>query len=385
MQPPTINLYKENKVKVMTDIKKTSLYDIHKKYNGNMVDFAGTYLPTFYTSIQQEHNSVRNNIGIFDVSHMGNLILNANTKNDALEFLNYLLPNDYSKIFPGKCIYSTMLDHNGCVIDDIIVMSIDENIYHIIVNAANIKKDFNWIKDNINNSKITIENKSYDHSMLAIQGPNTSNFLSESLGLEVNDIKPFNVKKLSYNNNSILVSRTGYTGEDGFEIITNNNDAPILFEEILEKGKALNIIPCGLGARDTLRLEAALPLYGHEFDDKHTPLQTNMAWSVKLNKPSDFIGKQALLKAQNNIDQKLIGIEVEGRAIPRRGMLLLNSDKEQIGEVTSGTFSPTLQKNIGLAYLDTNYLNKNDINIQVRNRSEKIKIVDIPFYKRIKQ
>lgn len=371
-------------MKLKNDIKKTSLYDNHLRLNGNIVDFSGTYLPVFYTSIQEEHNSVRNNIGIFDVSHMGNLIVISSNKNSAIEFFNYLLPNDFSNIYPGKCIYSAMLYENGTIVDDIIVMSISDNIYHIIVNASNIEKDYEWILSKNINTEITVQNKSDDFSMIAIQGPNSLQFLLEQFNFDIKDMKSFQVKKINYDNSKILISKTGYTGETGFEVVLSNDKASEFFDELLKKGKDYNLLPCGLGSRNTLRLESALPLYGHELDDQHSPLQTNMAWSVRLSKTNDFIGKNALLNLQNKYQDALVGFEVTGRAIPRNGMYILNSNNKIIGYVTSGTFSPSLQKNIGLAFIKTEYLNKNNLYIEVRNRIENIKLVDLPFYKRRK-
>lgn len=365
------------------NIKKTAFYDYHKKLNGNIVNFEGVYLPIFYSSIQEEHKAVRMNIGIFDVSHMGNIIMSFDNRNKAVDFFNYLLPNDFSNIFPGKCIYSTMLNHEGGVIDDIIVMSLSDTEYHIIVNASNITKDYDWIKDNINDREIIIENKSDFFSIIALQGPKAYLILQKELGFPIKDLKSFRVIQTSYKENNLYISRTGYTGEDGYELIINKEISVSLFDDIIKNGKKYNLIPCGLGARDTLRLEASLPLYGHELDDKHSPLQTMMSWSVKLSKKEDFIGKTAIQDdSLNRFKDKLVGFEVIGKAIPRNNMQILNNNENIIGYVTSGSYSPTLQKNIGIAYIKPEYINESELKIQIRNRIEKIKIMDLPFYRR---
>jgi aminomethyltransferase len=365
--------------------KKTALYETHKKLNGNIVNFHGVMLPVFYSSIQEEHNSVRNNMGIFDVSHMGNVIVEFPDKETAIRKLNYLLPNDYSKTRPGKIIYSTLLQDDGTVIDDILVMNLDDKVFHIVVNSANIEKDFNWIKKQLTPDGIKVENLSDKFGIIALQGPNACNFLEKEFHFPVNTLKSFEVLKTQYDGNEILISRTGYTGEDGCEIIIDNKNVVKLFTEILEKGKKYNLIPCGLGARDTLRLESALPLYGQELDDKHSPIQSMMSWSVKLNKAGDFIGKKAIIEGQNNrFSDVMIGFEVESRSIPRTGMEIVNKNDMTIGIVTSGTFSPTLKKNIGIAYIKSEYSADEDLKIKIRNKIEKIKIVKLPFYKRMK-
>jgi len=364
-------------------IKKTQIYDIHKELNANIVNYNGTYLPIYYSSIQNEHNAVRNHIGLFDVSHMGNLIINTKTRNEAISFFNYLLPNNYSNIVPHKAIYSTMLNHNGCVIDDLIVMSVSETSYHIIVNAANIQKDYEWILKNNKNDNIEIKNMSDNFSIIAVQGPESEIFLKEEFNFDISDLKSFELKNIKLNNYEFIISKTGYTGENGYEIIINNENACELFKDLLNKGKAYNLLPCGLGARDILRLEAALPLYGHELDEEHSPLQTNIFWSVKLNKPDDFIGKDSLLKNKDNYKDKLLGFTVESKSIPRSKMIIINNSGNKVGYVTSGTYSPYLKKNIGLAYINNEVINNADeLFVQIRNNNEKIKIVDIPFYKK---
>ncbi|MBP7553120.1 MAG: glycine cleavage system aminomethyltransferase GcvT [Spirochaetes bacterium] len=368
----------------MEEIKKTPLYETHKKLNGNIVDFHGVYLPVFYSSIQEEHEAVRKGVGIFDVSHMGNVIVKFDNKEDAVNKLNYLLPNDYSKIRPGKIIYSTMLNNNGGVIDDLLVMSISEELYHIVVNSTRKNVDYEWIKKSLKLSDKNCVNRSEELAIIAVQGPLAQNLLTD-MSYNVSELKSFEVKTYSYDGAELLISRTGYTGEDGFELIIENTKSIKLFEYILEKGKKYDIKPCGLGCRDTLRLEAGLPLYGSEFDENHSPLQTMVKWSVKLNKSSDFIGKKAIVDNKDSIyGDQMIGFEVVGRSIPRTGMEILDNAGNTIGIVTSGTFSPTLKKNIGLAFINKEYVNSSDLSIKIRNKIEKIIKMDIPFYKRAK-
>jgi aminomethyltransferase len=369
----------------MPDIKKTALYDVHKKLNANIVNFSGTYLPVFYSSIQEEHNAVRNAAGIFDVSHMGNILLKFNKKDESIKTLNYILANDFKNIIPGKCIYSTMLNHDGGIIDDVIVMGISDNVYHIIVNSANIQKDYEWIKSFEKQLSFSIENKSDYYSIIALQGKKSSAILEDAIGFNLNKLNSFELEIIQYKNEEIIISKTGYTGEDGCEIVINNNDSPGLFNDLLNSGLKYNLLPCGLGARDTLRLEAALPLYGNELDVEHSPLQTNVAWSVKLNKESDFIGKKAITsKPENKFSSKLVGIEVLGKAIPRHLMSIIDNAKNKIGHITSGSYSPTLHKNIGLAYINPEFTENNELAIEIRNRTENVKIVKLPFYKRQK-
>lgn len=360
--------------------KKTALYEFHLKNKGNIVEFAGFYLPIYYTSIQEEHFAVRNSVGVFDVSHMGNFELKAKDKKSAVTFLNYIFPNDFSSIYPGKCIYTTMLNQNARVIDDLIVSCLNDTDYHIVVNASNIDKDFNWIKSVVENFKdISLINSSDFYSIIAIQGPKSEVFM-KSIGYDIEKQKSFTVKEYSFNGSKIIISKTGYTGEKGCEVILENKFALDFINKINENASNFDLKFCGLGARDTLRLEAALPLYGHELDENHSPLQTNIAWSVKLNKESDFIGKSVLINEREKYREYLFGFEVLSRSIPRNSMNIFDKNGKRVGYVTSGSFSPTLQKNIGLAYIEKEYANDANLKIEIRNRLEDIKIVPLPFY-----
>lgn len=359
---------------------KTALYEVHKGLKGNIIDFHGVLLPVFYSSIQEEHNGVRTNLGLFDVSHMGNIIVDFPDKESAISGLNNLLANDFSKIFPGKIIYSTMLYENGTVVDDLLVMALSETKYHIVVNFTNIEKDFAHMKQYLTVPGVTMENLSENYSIIALQGPKAETFVKDSLGYDVDELKSFTFKSYNYNNIELLISRSGYTGEDGFEFIIDNSQAISFFNEILEKGKDYKLLPCGLGARDTLRLEAALPLYGQELDDRHSPLQSMIKWSVKMKKES-FIGKEALLENGTDFNDIMVGFEVDGRAIARTGMEIVDENEQVVGYVTSGSFSPSTGKNIGIAYLKER---GDNLKVQVRKRVVPIKLVELPFYKRSK-
>ncbi len=367
----------------MSTPKKTPLYEVHKELKGNIVDFHGVLLPVLYSSIQEEHHAVRTNIGIFDVSHMGNIEFTFKDRQHGLDYFNRLLANDYSRIVPGKVIYSTLLYDNGTVVDDLMVGCISDTRYHVVVNSSNIEKDYEWIKQN-SNSSVKIENLSDSFGIIAVQGPNAFKLIEKIFSISTNDMKFLTLKTSKYQNTDIIITRSGYTGEDGFEICVDSSKAVALFKELLETGKEFNAIPCGLGSRDTLRMESGLPLYGQELDDAHSPLQSMIAWSVKLNKPDDFIGKKQLLKDKDNYEESMIGFEIPGRAIARTGMKLVTADDREVGVVTSGTFAPTVKKNIGIGFIKKDFAGYKDLFIMVRNKKEPIVITAIPFYKRSK-
>ncbi|MCG8570820.1 MAG: glycine cleavage system aminomethyltransferase GcvT [Spirochaetes bacterium] len=364
-------------------LKKTSLYEKHKELNGNIIDFHGVLLPVFYSSIQEEHNNVRTNLGVFDVSHMGNFIMEFPDQQTAIDTLNYFFANSFTKIEPGKIVYTLMLYENGTVVDDLIVMAISETKYHIIVNYANIAKDFKHMSSLLNNNQIKFQNLSDEYSIIAVQGPNARDFLERSFGYSLAEMRPFRLVIEKYQSEELIVSRTGYTGEDGFELTIKNEIAPQLYSEILKKGKDWDLLPCGLGARDTLRLEAGLPLYGQDLDDQHSPLQSMMGWSIKMKK-KDFLGMDALKNPSPQFKDIMVGFEVTGKAIPRTGMDIINSEGKKIGTVTSGSFAPYIKKNIGLAYIDPEYQEK-PLKLLARNREIDIQLTAIPFYKRSKK
>ena len=364
----------------LDNLKKTPLYEIYPKYNAKIIDFAGWAMPVQFESIISEHETVRNAAGLFDVSHMGEIIVKGK---DAFPFLQNLLTNDLSKLNDNQVLYTLMCNHNGGVIDDLLVYKYSNNYYLLVVNAANIEKDYKWMLDNAGIYKVEIENVSDKIAELAIQGPKAEEILQKLTDEDLSQIKFFYFKdKVKIAGVECLVSRTGYTGEDGFEIYMPNEHAVTLWEKILEAGKDYGLKPAGLGARDTLRFEAGLPLYGNELGGDITPLEAGLGFFVKFDK-GNFIGKDALLKhKEQGLKRKLVGFEMIDNGIPRHGYEV-QADNQKIGYVTTGYFSPTLKKNIGLALIDSKYAQiGNQIEVIIRNKPLKAVIVDKNFYKK---
>ncbi len=337
-------------------MNKTSLYEKHKLLGAKIVDFAGWQMPIQYTSVKEEVQAVRTNVGVFDVSHMGEFFI---TGKQTYDFLDYLLPNDIKNAPMGKAIYSPLCREDGTIIDDLIVYKLAEEEALVCVNASNIDKDFKWFSDQIKSFDCKLQNKSNEYSLLAIQGPNAEQVLKQ-YGLTPKEI-PGNYYECRKNNDTII-ARTGYTGEDGFEIFSNHKIINDLWVNLIELG----VTPCGLAARDVLRLEVCFPLYGHELNDEVTPLDCGLKWTVKLNK-LDFIGKQSL---QNHKPQfQLVKLTLD-RGVPREGYVVLNSQGENIGIVTSGTMSVSINKGIALARISVNkYPADEGFNIQIRNQT----------------
>ncbi len=368
----------------MTDLKKTPLYPLYKEFGAKTIDFGGWDMPVQFSGIKNEHEAVRKNAGIFDVSHMGEVIVKGN---DSLDFLQKMMTNDFSKLKVGGAMYTALCYENGGVIDDLLVYKLGEEEYYLVVNAANTEKDFDWLKEHIAGD-ISVENVSDQYALIAIQGPKAQSILQKlSKDIDLNEIGFFKFKQdVDLDGARAIVSRTGYTGEDGFEIYCQAEDAEKLWKTLLEIGKDEGIVPCGLGARDTLRFEAALPLYGQELSSEITPLEAGLGFAVKLNKEADFIGKEALKKQkEQGVERKLAGVEMIDRGIPRTGYKVFSGDSE-IGYVTSGTQSPTLKKNIGLVLISSDYAEEgNEVEIEVRKKRLKAKIIQTPFYKRPKK
>lgn len=364
--------------------KRTVFFDKHKTLGAKMVEFGGWDMPVQYTGIIDEHNAVRTSAGIFDVSHMGQVFVSGK---DALNFLQKIVPQDISKQPSSKALYCQLPYENGGLADDLIVYHLKDNEYLIIANAANIEKDFDWFQKNQKDFDVNIENKSDEYSMLAIQGPNVTKII-ESVGVaECEQPSFFSIKQTEIKQTPVFLARTGYTGEDGFEIIMKNSDALKLWDEIFEAGKQYCLKPVGLGARDTLRLEAALMLYGNDLNDTTTPVEAGLKWSLSKDKDCDYNGKNILIsQLQNGTDKKLIGFEMIDRAIPRHEYEIW-FDGHKTGVVSSGGYSPTLDKNIGMGYVDTkdNITLDSSIQIMVRNKLYNAKVVKMPFvHKRYK-
>lgn len=355
--------------------KKTPLYECHVEQKGKMVPFAGFLLPVQYeTGVIAEHMAVRQSAGLFDVSHMGEIVISGK---DALKNLQYLLTNDFSKMYIGQVKYTPMCLDSGGVIDDLLVYKQAEDKYLLVVNAANHHKDVEWIQKNLT-GQVELKDISDQIAQIALQGPRAEEIL-RMLTKEAS----IPVKYYSFTDNCLLddvpalISRTGYTGEDGFELYVNASDVQKLWLTILEKGKSFGLMPCGLGARDTLRLEASMPLYGHEMDESITPLDIGLDFAVKLNKET-FIGKDALIF--NSQNRKRIGLQIIERGIARENCPVFLGDN-LIGHTTSGTFSPYLNYPVAMAIVKNQDL-EGEVYVEIRGKRVKAKVVDIPFYKR---
>ena len=359
--------------------KQTFLHDKHIALGARMVDFAGWDMPVQYSSIIEEHKTVRENIGLFDVSHMGEMIVQGK---DALPYLNKLVPQDITKLVDLKAIYCQLTNKNGGIIDDLIIYKLEDNKYLIIANASRIDEDLNWMVRNKIGFDVEIINESHNYSLLAVQGPKACELL-KSLGAE--DLPPFfSIKRGELFNINLWISRTGYTGEDGVEILVKNEFSEYLWDKLLEAGKEYGIKPIGLGARDTLRLEAALHLYGNDLDEETTPVEAGLAWSVAKNKTEDYNGKKAILEQiQNGISKKLIGLKMLDKNIARHGYEVYYKN-EKIGKVTSGGISPVRGDNIALAYIKNldNLTVGSTIQIMVRDKLHNAEIVSRPFVKK---
>jgi len=364
-------------------MRRTQLYEIHKK-TAKMTEFAGFEMPLWYKGITEEHLAVRNNVGIFDVSHMGRVII---TGKDATSFLNYVITNDVTALKPNSALYSVMCNENGGIIDDFVVSCLEEEKFLLVPNATNREKDFNWLVKKAKGFNVKIEDVSDKAAMFAVQGPNAEKTLQKICTTDLSKIERFKCTPAKLADMDVFLSRTGYTGEDGFEVYVWNapldkpDNAIHVWNAILEAGKPYGIEPCGLGARDTLRLEAGLCLYGNDIDENTTPLEARLGFVVKFQK-DNFIGKNALLKQkEEGVKRKRVGLQMVGQGIPRQGYKIYSEKGENIGQVTSGAFSPLLKCGIAMAYIQTQQAQEgNIVNIEIRGKMAKAKIVPFPFY-----
>ncbi len=367
----------------MTQLKRTPLFNDYLDYGAKTIDFGGWDLPVQFSSIKEEHEAVRHQAGLFDVSHMGEIEVKGS---GSLDYLQRMMTNDVSKLVDGKAQYTAMCYEDGGTVDDLLVYKRADHDYLLVVNASNIEKDFTWLTSHVFGA-VELTNVSDDTAQLALQGPLAEKVLQKLTTTPLNEIGFFNFKEdVEIGGIEALVSRTGYTGEDGFEIYCHKDDASTLWKLILEHGKEQGVLPCGLGARDTLRFEANLALYGQELSKDISPLEAGIGFAVKLQKESDFIGKNALLKQkENGLPRKLVGLEMMDKGIPRHGYEVFSGD-QQIGFVTTGTQSPTLKKNIGVALLELSYTELGqEVEVQIRAKRLKAKVVPTPFYKRPKK
>jgi aminomethyltransferase len=363
-------------------MKRTPLFPVYEQYGAKTIDFGGWELPVQFSSIKEEHEAVRTRAGLFDVSHMGEIEVKGK---DSLAFLQKVMTNDIAKLTNGRAQYTLMCYEHGGTVDDLLIYKKDEDHYLLVVNAANTEKDVEWLKQHVFGD-VELINISVEMAQLALQGPLAEKVLQLLTDIDLSQMKFFEFKdNVNFQGVNALVSRTGYTGEDGFEIYCRSEEAIPLWHAILEAGKEEGVLPCGLGARDTLRFEATLPLYGQELSKDITPIEAGLGFAVKTNKEVDFIGKDVLKKQkEEGTLRKLVGIEMIDKGIPRHGYPIF-SEEEEIGVVTTGTQSPTLKKNIGLALVKSEFASVDtEVKVDIRGKRLKAKVVATPFYKRAK-
>jgi len=352
-------------------MKKTPLYDYHLRYDAKLVDFAGFLMPIQYEGVSIEHNCVKNSVGVFDVSHMGEFIISGQKSES---FLQSVLSNDVSILKSGQAQYNCMPNENGGIVDDLILYKLDINKYMLVVNASNIEKNLAFLNKK-NDGIVNIDNLSDSYSLISVQGPNSLNVLEKLFKLELVNLKYYSF----LNHNDLIISNTGYTGCGGYEIYCKNDDAISLWEGIFEAGLEFNIKPIGLAARDTLRLEMGFCLYGNELNDETSPIEAGLSWITKTNKT--FTSSSLFIKQkEDGVTKKLIGFEMSEKAIPRKGYNIFSLDKKKIGIVTSGTMSPSLKKGIGLGYVESVFSSiDNEIYIEIRKNMKQALIVKTPF------
>lgn len=356
--------------------KETFLHEKHVQLGAKMVDFAGWHMPVQYTSIIEEHNTVRNAVGLFDVSHMGEVFVSGK---DSLDFLQKIVPQDISKLAYEKAVYCQLPKPDGGLIDDLIIYKLGINYYLIICNASRIDEDLNWMVRNSKGFDVTIDNQSHNYSLLAVQGPKADALLRK-MGLDTCQ-ESFTIKPAKLRNRKLLISRTGYTGEDGYEILVENRYSEELWDKILEYGKPYGIKPIGLGARDTLRLEAALHLYGNDLDENTTPVEAGLSWSIPKDKEADYNGKSVIMEQlKNGVNKKLIGLKMLDKNIARHGYdVYFNGEKT--GVITSGGVSPVLGANIALAYVKNikEICTGAVVQVMIREKLHDAEVVKRPF------
>jgi aminomethyltransferase len=364
-------------------LKRTPLYDQHLELGGRMVEFGGWEMPVQYRSIIEEHQAVRTRAGLFDVSHMGEFRIEGP---GALDFLQYLVPNNVAKLEINQTLYTQLCLPNGGTIDDCTLYRLDEQRYLLVVNAATCDKDWAWVNQHAKDFDLTrLENATDEIALFAFQGPQAEAILQPLADIDLTTIAYYHCRPGTIVGIPALISRTGYTGEDGFELYHDASDAPRLWKAILEAGRERAVLPIGLGARDTLRLEAGFCLYGHELTEEITPLEAALGWSVKLDKGVDFIGREALARQkQEGLKRKRIGIEMVDRSVPRAGYALL-ANGQQVGELTSGTLGPSLNKTIGMGYVPPDVAKPGTtLEVEIRGKRVGATVVPLPFYKRNK-
>jgi aminomethyltransferase len=360
-------------------MKRTRFYPFQQKLGGRMIEFFGWEMPVEYTGIISEHLAVRQQAGLFDVSHMGEIRVQGP---QALAFLQHLTPNDVARLSPGQAQYTALTTPRGTFVDDMLIYCLEPELFLLVVNASNSDKDFRWVADHSAPYKVMVENLSEAYSQLALQGPAAARILQPLTDIPLAQMKSFASAQGRVAGIESLVSRTGYTGEDGFEVYTRDPNPGPLWEAILAQGKPFGLLPVGLGARDTLRLEAKLMLYGNDIDETTTVLEADLKWVIKFKK-GEFLGREALLKqSEEGIKRKIAGFELVGRGIARPHYPVFIGGI-QVSQVCSGTFAPFLKKSIGLAYLPVEQTAiGTEVEIDLRGRRTRAKVVPTPFYKR---
>ncbi len=359
-------------------MKNTALTHIHERINAKIVPFAGYNMPVQYEGINIEHETVRNSVGVFDVSHMGEFLIEGE---NALNLIQKVTSNDASKLELGDAQYSCMPNEAGGIVDDLIVYHIKEHTYLLVVNASNIEKDWNWISSQ-NSFGAEMKNISEDYSLLAIQGPKAVEAMQSLTSVDLAEIPFYKFKVADFAGiENVIISATGYTGSGGFEIYCKNDEAEQIWNKVFEAGADYGIKPIGLAARDTLRLEMGYCLYGNDIDNTTSPIEAGLGWITKFTK--DFINSEAILKQkEEGVDRRLKAFELEERGVPRQGYDIVDENGAKIGIVTSGTMSPSLKKGIGMGYIQKgNTKLGNKIYIQIRNKAVSATIVKLPFYK----
>ncbi len=359
-------------------MKNTALTHIHKALEAKMVPFTGYNMPVQYEGVTAEHLAVRKSVGVFDVSHMGEFHLKGE---NALALIQKITSNDASKLYVGRIQYSCIPNADGGIVDDLLVYRLADDEYMLVVNASNIQKDWDWISKH-NDLGVKIKNSSDEMSLLAIQGPNAAKAMQSLTKVDLENMKYYTFEVGTFAGlDNIIISATGYTGSGGFEIYMPNHAAEAIWNAVFKVGAAFNIKPCGLAARDTLRLEMGFCLYGNDIDDTTSPIEAGLGWITKFTK--DFVNSEEL-KAQkeNGVTRKLVGFEMQERAIPRKDYPIVDANGNTIGKVTSGTMSPSLEKGIGMGYVTKEFSKADsEIYLQIRKKTILAKVVRLPFYK----
>lgn len=360
-------------------MKNTALTHIHEKLGAKMVPFAGYNMPVQYEGVNAEHETVRNGVGVFDVSHMGEFLL---TGPKALDLIQKVTTNDAAALTVGRAQYSCMPNDNGGIVDDLIIYKIKEEQYLLVVNASNIEKDWNWISSK-NDMGVEMRNLSDDYSLLAIQGPKAVEAMQPLTSVDLSAIKYYHFEVADFAGiPHVIISATGYTGSGGFEIYAKNDEIEQIWNKVFEAGASYGIKPIGLAARDTLRLEMGFCLYGNDINDNTSPLEAGLGWITKFSK--DFVNSEALKKQkEEGVKRKLVGFELTERGIPRHDYEITDKEGNVIGIVTSGTMSPSLNKGIGLGYVPSEYAAPgSEIFIRIRKNDVPATVVKLPFYKK---